>query len=372
MNRKHFISTVAGATASSIVGVNAAGAKTISSLSEDAAAGLSGQQAAHKVKRGVALYSYQQTMGLNRMTLEEMLQEAASIGAYGIEAIGQVFIEGYPNPPESFFDKWWELHDKYGTKPVSYTNFHDLMRQRKPMNLAENLEYQIREFKLARAMGLTKIRMLNGTPSDLLVAAIPYAEKYGVWMGVEIHSPTSLDSPWVAWILEQAVKYPEAIGLYPDMGIFTKYPRPYARERQIKAGTLTRDIALYIEDSYKKGVAKEEVASKVKGMKPKEGDTKYIETVYRSANAYQDVNKLATMFPYCKAIHGKFWEMEKGNVYNDTQITYDSVVPVLMAKGYDGYILSEYEGQRSMDVADVNELDEVRRQHLMLKRLMGV
>jgi hypothetical protein len=63
--------------------------------------------------------------------------------------------------------------------------------------------------------------------------------------------------------------------------------------------------------------------------------------------------------------------MSKGAEYYDTQITYDTVLPVLMEKGYDGYILSEYEGQRSMEIADVNEIDEVRRQHLMLKRILG-
>ena len=64
--------------------------------------------------------------------------------------------------------------------------------------------------------------------------------------------------------------------------------------------------------------------------------------------------------------------MTKGNEYNDTQITYDTVLPVLMANGYDGYIYSEYEGQRSMEIADVDEIDEVRRQHIMMKRILGV
>jgi hypothetical protein len=32
--------------------------------------------------------------------------------------------------------------------------------------------------------------MLNGTPADLLLAAIPVAEKIGVWMGLEVHGAT--------------------------------------------------------------------------------------------------------------------------------------------------------------------------------------
>jgi hypothetical protein len=39
--------------------------------------------------------------------------------------------------------------DKYGTIPITYTNFHDLQLQQRPMRVPENLEYQTREFKLS-------------------------------------------------------------------------------------------------------------------------------------------------------------------------------------------------------------------------------
>jgi hypothetical protein len=368
MNRKQFISTVSGAAATAVIGAGSVIGNSTSSPMSSASLNMA---PAHKVKRGVSLYSYQQTMMLNKMSLEDCIRECSDIGAYGIEAIGQVVIKDYPNPTEKFVKDWWDLMDKYGTIPITYTNFHDLQLQQRPMRVPENLEYQTREFKLGRKLGFKNFRMLNGTPADLLLAAIPVAEKMGIWMGLEVHGATQRQKPLIEWVVKQAEKYPETIGFVPDMGIFSKYPRPYAREMQIKAGTLTREIALYIEESYKSGLDKAEVVKKVAKMKPKPGDTAYIETVYRSASSYQDINDLIPILKYCKSIHGKFWEMSKGAEYYDTQITYDTVVPVLMEKGYDGYILSEYEGQRSMEIADVNEIDEIRRQHLMLKRILG-
>ena len=89
------------------------------------------------------------------------------------------------------------------------------------------------------------------------------------------------------------------------------------------------------------------------------------------AATYQDPKDLIPLIPYIKHIHGKCWEMNKGNDFSDAQITYDTVVPVLMQNGFDGYIATEYEGQRSMEVSDVDEVNEVRRQHIMLKRLLG-
>lgn len=369
MNRKQFISKVASATATTVVGAGMASANSITS--PEGSASLI-KAINHKVKRGVSLYSYQQAAGSNGMTLEQMLEECASIGAYGIECIGQVFIKDYPNPSEKWFEEWWELHDKYGTKPVCYTNFNDFELQKDPLRIDENIEYNTREFKLARRMGLTKIRAQGRTPAPLVEAQIPVAEKLGVQLCFEIHSPTPITGRWIEWLVGKAEKHPETVALMPDMGIFQKYPRPYARERQIKNGTLTREIALLIEDSYKKGMDKAEIAAKVKGMKPKPGDTGYVDSVYRIGENCQNPKDLIPIMKYCKHMHAKMYEMTKGDEYNDATILYNEVIPLLMEHGFDGYVCTEYEGQRSMEIADVNEIDEVRRQHLMLKRMLGV
>lgn len=161
-------------------------------------------------------------------------------------------------------------------------------------------------------------------------------------------------------------------GLLPDMGIFQRYPRPYNRERQIREGTLTRETAMYIEESYKNRLDKDEVAARVKRMKPKEDDTRYVDTVYNSASSYQNPKDLLPLLEYCRHIHGKFYEMSKGSEYYDTTVDYENVVPVLVEGSFSGYICSEYEGQRAMENADVDEVDEVRRQHVMLKRMLGI
>lgn len=367
MNRKHFISTVAGATATTFL---SAGAVTGGSAIKAESAPSLQKAADHKVKRGVALYSYQRALKNHSVTLEDCIGELSDIGAYGIEAIGQVIIKDYPNPSGRWIGEWWETMNKYGTTPVCYTNFHDQWLQKsRPMTTAENLEHQMIDFNLGKKMGFTKFRMLVGTPIELMEAAIPVCEKLGLWMGLEIHAPVPLSSRLIERILGLAEKHPDAIGLLPDMGIFQKYPSPYEREELIKNGDLTRDITLYIEESYRKGLEKGEVTAKVKSMKPKPGDTKYIDEVYSAV--FEDPKNLIPIMKYCRHIHGKFHEMISGSEYNDARIIYNEVVPVLMQNGYDGYICSEFEGQRYMD-ATTDEFDQVRRQHVMLKRIMGV
>ena len=68
-------------------------------------------------------------------------------------------------------------------------------------------------------------------------------------------------------------------------------------------------------------------------------------------------------------IHGKFYEMTED--YEEFSIPYDEIVSVLKKGGYDGYICSEYEGNRWVeDAEEVDSVEQVRRQHVMLKRLI--
>jgi hypothetical protein len=48
------------------------------------------------------------------------------------------------------------------------------------------------------------------------------------------------------------------------------------------------------------------------------------------------------------------------------------IVPVLVDGGFDGYLSSEYEGNRHIqDAYPVDSVEQVRRQHAMFARLLG-
>lgn len=371
MNRKHFISTVAGATASGVIGATALG-NTVSS-SEINSAGL--QTPAHKVKRGVSLYSYQEALCIKGFTLENCFEELSDMGAFGFEFMIRDMPResGYPNVSSAWIDKWWGWMEKYGTIPVCYCAFPDGYVQLQLNTDDEAVAYHTKTFQLARQLGFTKIRFSEDRRS-VVERLIPVCEKLGLWMGREFHSPVMLNTDQSLKVqLPIAQKYPHAYGFVPDMGIFQKWPRPLNRELLIREGTLTREIALYIESEYKKATPKDQVVAQVKKMKPKEGDTAYIERVYGSANSYNNPKDIIPWIPYCKHIHGKCHEMTKGNEFNDATHNYAEVVPILMANGFDGYIVTEFEGQR-LDVGtdEVDEFDEVRRWQVMMKKLIGV
>ena len=69
-------------------------------------------------------------------------------------------------------------------------------------------------------------------------------------------------------------------------------------------------------------------------------------------------------------IQAKFYEMTGGG--SEYSIPYDEIVPVLVQGGFDGYLSSEYEGNRHIqDAFPVDSVEQVRRQHEMFARLLG-
>jgi hypothetical protein len=74
--------------------------------------------------------------------------------------------------------------------------------------------------------------------------------------------------------------------------------------------------------------------------------------------------------PHFVHIHAKFYEMLPD--YTEYSIAYDEVVPVLIEGGYNGYLSSEYEGNRHIqDIHEVDSVEQVRREQEMFKRLLG-
>ena len=69
-------------------------------------------------------------------------------------------------------------------------------------------------------------------------------------------------------------------------------------------------------------------------------------------------------------IHGKFYEMTEDCI--EPAIPYERIIQVLTKGNYDGYICSEYEGNRWIeDAHTVDSVEQVRRQQKMLENLIN-
>ena len=337
-------------------------------LASGSAVARSPEPTAHKIRRGVASYSYQEEFMMGLMSVEDMLKEMSDIGAYGIEVLAEMMVPDFPNPSDAWIDQWHGWMDKYGTYPAAYTQFIDSMRtMTHNLSVEEGVETMLRDIRLAKRLGSPLIRCLIGTPVPIIEATIPHLEEHDIWMGVELHAPIKIDSRLMERFLGIA-ETTDHFGLVPDFGIFQNAPNPYARDRMIRDGVLKLDTALYIENAWENGVNKQTASTEVTRMEGGSGPQAYVDNVYGITT--QDPRKLLPIMDKCKHIHGKTWGLNEDCV--DPAIDLSDVIPALIEGGFDGTIATEYEGQRMVQDADpFSAVEMVRRHHVLLRRLLG-
>ena len=274
-------------------------------------------------KRGVSLYSYSAEFGLT-YTLENCFEDIHDMGATGIEILANSHIENYPYPTDQWLDYWWSLCAKYDIEPGEYGHWIDgRVMQDRELTVPETVEYLQRDMRLAHAMGFkclrTKVTVKDNqlAPIDnwteVVDACLPLAEELDVRMLPEIHSPSKLSEGFIMYYIDYIKKTgTKYFGLNIDFGVFND-------------GGGTRD-----------GAAKPE--------------------------------ELIPLLPYVYCCHAKFVSMDDN--FHETQIPYEKILKILVDNGWDGYLLSEYEG-RDKYGEGYEVTHQLHKHHIMMKNILG-
>ncbi len=324
---------------------------------------------AASIKRGVSLYSYQQEFYLRKMNLEDCIAAVAAMGADGIEILGEQMIPGFPNPSDEFVDRWFGWMEKYKTTPTAYDAFLDTkLYKDRELTDKEAVEMMVRDIKLANRLGFKTLRVLVTVPRSIIEQTLPYAEQYDVALGIEIHSPWSLKSEWIDENVELIQRSgTRHFGFIPDMGIFVKKLPPVMQAWHVRHGA-TESIIHHIADAYENRQSLEKTKAEVVKLGGNEADLKFADI--SGHFRFDDPKWLTQHIPHMLHIHAKFYEMTDQLV--EPSIPYDEIIKVLREGGYGGYLCSEYEGQRHIqDAFEVDSVEQVRRQHLMMQRLIS-
>lgn len=342
------------------------------------------------IKRGVSFYSYQQAQFFGEMDFHDMAKELHdNLHCDGVEIINEATVPGYPFPSKEFLADWWNTMARYDLTPVALDGFLDTMRFRDHvMNHREASELIKLDLQLAHDMGFKHIRTMTGLPTDVIEGALDTAEKLDVGIAWEIHMPIPIkpdptiegifcESPGTA--VHDTVEFikktgTKKVGFVPDMGIFGKGPYIDSIERGIRI-MKDRGLADEIEAIYKE-VPYEDFS---KTVMSKYGDRfGREERMYFDFHVCADPEDLVEILPYCFSFHGKCHNMveipgEPGH-YTEPAERFEDVIRVLKRENWEGYICTEFEGQRAyQDMGRdhlVNEVEQVRRNHEMMKRII--
>ena len=324
---------------------------------------------AHQIRRGVSFYSYQEEYFLRTMSLEDCVREAAAIGAYGLEIIPEQSMIGYPNPGEEFYTQWDQWMEQYGTTTIATDLFIDTKRYPgRSMTLAEGTASVRQDLDIAKRLGAKFVRAIINTPPEVMEACAPYAESLGLKLLLEVHAPFHYEHPWILRHLEVMHRIDSpALGFMPDMGTFVeRFPRLMS-ERALRDGARPKFVDMAVETYNSRGDVHGLMdAFNYMGANPVEQGIARLSTFL----TWNDPRVLLDHMPLIHHIQAKFYEMTDEGV--EFSIPYDKIIPVLIEGGYNGYLSSEYEGNRHIqDIYEVDSVDQVRRQHRMFERLLG-
>lgn len=332
-----------------------------------------------QIKRGVSLYSYQHEYAHGTLTLEDCVAAAAAQGAYGIETLAEQMMPGFPFPgqgdlPDSFYDQWRDLMARHATVPTVHDMFLDTKRYTgRLLNHDEMVDSLRRDIRHTAKLGASGIRVIVNTPPQVVEAAAPYAADHGVWMGVEIHSPYSFEHDWIKRHLEVGERVgADVVGCVPDLGIFVhRLPRVLV-DRALRDGADPAVVEAIVETYNAHGDT-----NALFERLEKAGTDGATLGLARNATFMiaASIDCLRGHAEFIKHIHAKFYEMHEVpgfDYWHEYSIPYHEIVPVLRAIGYDGYLSSEYEGNRHIeDVTDVDSVTQVAKHQGMLAALLG-
>jgi len=326
------------------------------------------------IKRGCSLYSLQENFYLGKLDLEGCVREAAKAGAEGIELIPeQMCWQEYLAPSDAFADRWKSWMEKYGVKSVVMDVFFDyILFKNRVLTKKEQIAMYENNIQFAVKLGFPIVRAMMSTNLNILEEMWRIGEHYGVQFGIEVHAPATLTSPYFEKLMNRMEQTGTKFGgIIPDMSIFSVRPPKVQMDKQVRAGA-NPELVDFIVDSYVKKVPYADCVEQIRGMGAKEIDFATCKRAYASISS--DPEELRLGKGKIIHIHGKVYEMDEN--CEETAINYRDSIEILKEIGYEGYIATEYEGQRSFHDAaygpgGADEIEQVRRHQVMLKRYIG-
>lgn len=281
-------------------------------------------------KYGVSLYSYMHDFG-TVIGLEDALRLVHETGSTGVEILGEGHVENYPNPASKWIDRWFELLEHYSLEPTNYGSWIDTrLHPGGTIDAATGAAMLQRDLKLAKQLGFKFVRPKIGVVSseldpdpiweEAVERSLQLASDLDIIICPEIHSPTPIKHPVVEGYIDLIERTgTKHFGLLIDTGIFQDRPIP------LRPGETKESRPAFLD-----GI----------GVNPED---------------------LIDVMKYVVFIQAKFHDIN--DELEDQNIPWEPVLSVLKRGGYEGYLSSEYEGDRSPWRA----IEQVRRQHALMR-----
>ncbi|GIU94246.1 MAG: hypothetical protein KatS3mg012_0703 [Gaiellaceae bacterium] len=299
---------------------------------------------------GVTLYSFTRDFHAGRATLEELVARVAREGlGPGLEVIGFQSFRGFPHMAAEDERRFLELVERHGLELSCLDGNVDIaLRADRLLDETELVEYLQAQIDAAARLGFPVLRIQNQASPRVVERLLPHAEKRRVKLGMEIHAPETVRSPWVLALRELYARLDSPyLGFIPDFGASTRGISPSMFEA-FRAKGVSDDLLEEIARRWRELDGKEFEAHEEIGRfialahEHGAGDHAVNLAVFAvGIHGHQEASAWSEILPHVVHVHGKFFDIRDGR---EPVVALEELIDVLVAGGYRGYISSEYEG----------------------------
>jgi sugar phosphate isomerase/epimerase len=237
------------------------------------------------------------------------------------------------------------------------------------MTPREEVVYLGAQLEAARILGFPVVRVGSDVTTEALERFLPSAERAKVKIGIELHSPVTVDSPKVQAFRElfDRVQSPY-LGFIPDFGASMTGIPPGILKSFRKDGVAPEIVDLLPEVWQKDTDIGSKLAEFVERAKGLGGSDTTISKLTIALRLFGRENPRAWLeiVPQTVHIHGKFYEHDEAG--NEPVVPYAEIIEVLVEGGYNGFMSLEWEGHIWEDEVDAFTI--VKRQHDLCQRLL--
>ncbi len=321
-----------------------------------------------KIRFGVSLYSYSSEYYIYRMDLDDILRAVRDAGGEGVEIVAAQMVPGYPWPSREWLHGFRSRCERYGLEPFCYSAHLDSgLRADRFLTPDEMLSSTINDLRCAAEMGASVVRTQQTITPELITRIAPWAERYGVKLGVELHPPHKLSTPvWQRFFEEFRRADSPYVGVTLDLGIYQEFPY----DGWISAYT-SNGVTQATVDRVLASLAAERPLGEVLEELNAAGAGPYaVEMAQEIFSLYAPYkpDTLAEALPFVTHFHSKFYHMVDGE---EPTIPYRKLMKTIRDGGFSGWMISEYEGHYAYDAEKVSCVKQIEDHIRMEKRILG-
>lgn len=316
------------------------------------------------IEQAISLYSFEQRLvDIPEYWLDDIFSELNALGITRFELIGSMMFDQYPRPKASEIQAILDAAQRYGVAPFSYGGYIDLGRITGHDATDADIMLDVTaDLMTARDLGAEYLRS-GAIPLHLLPASAAMAERYGVRIGIEVHAPSKPSDEKIQKMLAVMDELDSPyMGFIPDFGCFIERPAQPALDRHIANGA-NQELLDYIVENRHSGLDEAAMQETIAGMGGGEAEKLAISEFFGFLSfGPADVDGFKTLLHRTQYFHSKFYHVTED--LTDPQIPVERLLAAIVESGFEGVLLSEYEGH----AFHLDDAHEQLERHLRLEQ----